>query len=76
MHHLEWLHIKQDLKALKKVVIEESGKRFALRTECKGNCGKIFQAVAVAFPPGSRPCSDRPKLRRVVPRLFVCFIAS
>lgn len=50
-HQFEWLHIKQDLKALKKLVIEESGKRFALRTECKGTCGKIFQAVGVAIPP-------------------------
>ncbi len=50
-HQFEWLHIQQDLKALQKVVIEESGKRFALRTECKGNCGKIFQAVGVAIPP-------------------------
>ncbi|MCG6906955.1 MAG: hypothetical protein LJE63_10055 [Desulfobacteraceae bacterium] len=50
-HRFEWLHIKQDLEALKQVVFEENGKRFIVRSECKGNCGKIFQAVGVAFPP-------------------------
>jgi transposase len=50
-HRLEWLEIKQDLKALKRVEIEEEGKRFAIRSECKGACGKIFQSVQVALPP-------------------------
>jgi hypothetical protein len=54
VHRFEWLHIKQDLKALKQVIIEENGKRFAIRSECKGNCGKIFQAVGVALPPTIR----------------------
>ncbi len=47
----EWPDIKQDLKALKQVEIEENGKRFAVRSECKGVCGKVFQAVHVALPP-------------------------
>jgi hypothetical protein len=47
-------HIKQDLKVLKQVIIEENGKRFAGRSECKGNCGKIFQGVGVALPPTIR----------------------
>jgi len=47
----EWAEIKQDLKALQSVTIEEDGKRLALRTECKGVCGKVFQAVGVAIPP-------------------------
>jgi transposase len=50
-HRFEWSDIKQDLKALKQVEIEESGKRFAIRSECKGVCGKIFQSVRVALPP-------------------------
>jgi transposase len=50
----EWLQIKQDLEALKQVVIEEDGKRFAVRSECNGNCAKIFQAVGVALPPTIR----------------------
>ena len=44
-HRFEWSDIKQDLKALKQVEIEESGKRFAIRSECKGVCGKIFGPI-------------------------------
>jgi len=51
---LEWAEIKQDLKALQTVTIEESGKRFAIRSQCQGVCGKIFQAVVVALPPTIR----------------------
>jgi hypothetical protein len=47
----EWSDIKQDLKALQKVTVEENGKRLAIRSECKGVCGKVFQAVGVALPP-------------------------
>ena len=50
-HDFEWPDIKQDLAALQTVNIEEDGKCFALRTECQGCCGKIFQAVRVALPP-------------------------
>ena len=50
-HRFEWADIKQVLKALKRVEIEENGKRFAIRSECKGVCGKIFQSVHVALPP-------------------------
>ena len=50
-HRFEWSDIKQDLKALKQVEIEENGKCFAIRTECKGVCGKVFQSVRVALPP-------------------------
>lgn len=50
-HRFEWSDIKQDLKALKQVEIEENGNRFAIRSECKGVCGKIFQSVHVALPP-------------------------
>ena len=51
---LEWAEIKQDLKALQTVTIEESGKRFAIRSQCQGVCGKLFQAVGVALPPTIR----------------------
>ena len=34
--------------------LKRDGKRFAVRSECKGNCGKIFQAVGVALPPTIR----------------------
>ncbi|MDA8135526.1 MAG: IS1634 family transposase [Desulfobacteraceae bacterium] len=50
-HQFEWNEIKQDLKALKQVEIEENGQRFAIRSECKGVCSKIFQSVHVALPP-------------------------
>jgi transposase len=50
-YDFEWLHIKQDLKALQRVEIEENGRRFFVRTQSQGECGKIFQAVGVAMPP-------------------------
>lgn len=49
-HIFEWSDIKQDLEALQTVTLEEGGKRFAIRTQCQGTCGKIFQAVKVAPP--------------------------
>ncbi len=48
---LEWVEIKQDLKAFQTVTIEESGKRFAIRSQSQGVCGKVFQAVGVVLPP-------------------------
>jgi transposase len=53
-HSFEWAQIKQDLKALTETVIEEDGKRLAVRSQCKGICGKVFQSVGVAIPPTIR----------------------
>ena len=53
-HSFEWADIKQDLKALQEVEIRDNGKALALRTECLGTCGKLFQAVGVAIPPTIR----------------------
>jgi len=53
-HCFEWADIKQDLKALQEVTIEDNGRSLALRTECLGTCGKVFQAVGVAIPPAIR----------------------
>lgn len=53
-HYFEWADIKQGLKSLQKAVIDENGKSLALRTECLGTCGKVFQAVGVATPPTIR----------------------
>jgi len=50
-HVFEWSDIKQDIKALQQVTVEENGKRLAIRSECKGVCGKVFQSVGVAMPP-------------------------
>jgi transposase len=50
----EWSDIKQDLKSLQEVTLEEDDKRVAIRTQCQGTCGKVFQAVGVAVPPTMR----------------------
>jgi len=50
----EWADIKQDLKALQEVTLEETGATLAIRTECRGVCGKVFKAVGVAVPPTIR----------------------
>ncbi len=55
----EWADIKQDLKALQEIILEEGDKRFAVRTECRGTCGKVFQAVGVAVPPTIRYLEGR-----------------
>jgi transposase len=56
-HSFEWADIKQDLEALQEVTIEEHNKTLAIRTECIGACGKIFQSVGVAIPPTIREVS-------------------
>ena len=49
-YRFEWQKVKQDLKALQIVTIEEGGKQFAVRSRCEGACAKIFQSVSVAIP--------------------------
>lgn len=53
-HNFEWADIKQDLKSLQVVEIKDNAKSLALRTQCVGTCGKVFQAVGVAIPPTIR----------------------
>ncbi len=53
-HCFEWADIKQDLKALQEITMEDRGKTLAIRSECLGTCGKVFQAVGVAIPPTIR----------------------
>jgi transposase len=53
-HSFEWADIKQDIKALQEITIEDSGKTLAVRSECIGTCGKVFQAVGIALPPTIR----------------------
>jgi transposase len=53
-HYFEWADIKQDLKSLQEVVIEDEAKSLALRTECIDTRGKVFQAAGVAIPPTIR----------------------
>ena len=51
---LEWADIIRDLDRLQEVEIEQDRKRFVLRTQTQGTCGKVFQAVGVALPPTLR----------------------
>ena len=51
---VEWLQVKQDLKRLHEVVIEQSGRKIALRTEASSDCHKVFKAVGMALPPTIR----------------------
>lgn len=53
-YDFEWADIKQDLKALQEIVIEDNGTKLAIRSECRGVCGKVFQTVGVAIPPTLR----------------------
>jgi len=50
-HELEWADVIQDLDRLQRVEVEQDGKRFLLRSEVQGTCGKVFQTVGVALPP-------------------------
>jgi transposase len=51
---IEWLQVKQDLKRLHEIVIEQSGRKIALRTEATGDCHKVFKAIGMALPPTIR----------------------
>src|SRR4030042_368179 len=51
---VEWLQVKQDLKRLHEVVIEQSGRKIALRTEASGDCHKVFKAIGMTLPPTIR----------------------
>jgi transposase len=50
-HTLEWADVIGDMDRLQRVEVEQDGKRFQLRSEVHGTCGKVFQAVGVALPP-------------------------
>jgi hypothetical protein len=50
-HDLEWADVIGDLDRLQMVEVEQDGKRFLLRSEVQGSCGKVFQTAGVAIPP-------------------------
>ena len=50
-HTSEWADVIRDLDRLQMVEVEQDQKRFLLRSEAQGTCGKVFQAVGVALPP-------------------------
>jgi len=52
--NLEWFQVRQDLKSLKEIIIEESGRKIGLRTEASGSCHTVFNAVGMALPPTIR----------------------
>jgi hypothetical protein len=54
-YEVEWADALRDVEQLEEVEVEHDGKRFLLRTEAKGSCGKVFQAAGVALPPTLRP---------------------
>ncbi len=51
---LEWADVIQDVERLREVEVAQEGKRFLLRTEAQGTCGRVFQAAGVALPPTVR----------------------
>jgi transposase len=61
-YRFEWAEIKQDLKALQRVTIQEDGRHLSIRSQSKGVCGKIFQAVGVAMPPTIQPVRTEPEI--------------
>jgi transposase len=63
-HCYEWADIKQDLKSLQEVFIEDGGRSLVLRTECVGTCGKVFQAGGVAIPSAIRETKKLSKSNR------------
>jgi hypothetical protein len=51
----EWADVIRDLEQLDQTEVEATdGKRFLIRSEVKGWCGKAFQACGVAMPPTVR----------------------
>lgn len=54
----EWDRVIMDLTDLTETEIVHQGKRFVLRKETKGACGKVFQAAGVALPPTIRQIAE------------------
>jgi hypothetical protein len=50
-HKLEWEDVMGDLGRLQYAEVEQDGKRFWLRSEAQGTCGRVFAAAGVALPP-------------------------
>lgn len=51
---LEWADIKRDLRALQEVEVESEQRTWYLRTDVRGACHEVLQAVGVAVPPTVR----------------------
>jgi transposase len=57
---VEWADVIRDVDQLQVVEVEQDGKRFLLRSETRGTCGKAFQAAGVALPPTVRQVNPTP----------------
>lgn len=57
-HAIEWAQLIDDLEALQEIDVVHQQKHFRLRTDVRGSCGKVFQAVGVALPPTVRPITE------------------
>ncbi|MBF0278849.1 MAG: hypothetical protein HQM13_13695 [SAR324 cluster bacterium] len=53
-YNIEWADVINDLEALQETEVTQNNKRFLLRSEVNGTCGKVFQAAGVAIPPTIR----------------------
>ena len=53
-YHFEWEDILRDLEALREVTLEMKGEKYYLRTELRGTCYSVLNAVGVAVPPRVR----------------------
>jgi transposase len=59
-HDFEWADVIQDLDRLQIVEVEQDGKRFLLRSEVQGTCGRVFNAAGVAVPPTVQQATPDP----------------
>jgi len=48
---IEWNDLIRDLEDLREIRIQTSDKDVLLRSELKGDTGRVFQAVGTAIPP-------------------------
>lgn len=64
---VEWADLIRDVNELQVVEVEQDSKRFRLRSETKGTCGKAFQAAGVALPPSVRQVNPGPSSQNPSP---------
>jgi transposase len=53
-YQFEWEDVKRDLEALIEFHVESNGKKFTIRSTCKGTCGNVCKSVGVSLPPTIR----------------------
>lgn len=54
----QWAEVIRGLDGLQEVEAEFQGKRFAMRSEVRGDAGQAIRAVGVALPPTLRPLAN------------------